>query len=268
MYNNIFRNHSKKADGGDPNSNAYVLHASPAMSWVTDPGMAFYAKRARLENRSGGAAHVGYGVRRAKHLWLAGQWTHAGTVFTEDTVDAQDAGANDFALETLTANDGFVVLCRERFNCLVLNVGTASVGGAPVRDLSYSLGGNFNTAIGNVLVPPFAGLWPTGEQLIWFVPPDDWALTTGAEGTNIPPGYYAVRVRSTTAPSTTAGLASTMSVLWVPLFERDVPDTVSADLVTGSDRDELVGIGDALVSVFSVANAANEVQSQSRVKDI
>lgn len=158
-----------------------------------------------VHNRAGGAANVGIGVRIANSAWVAGSYTHAGTLYADDTVDAQDTGADDFALETLTDNDGFIVACKYPFNALSIDVSTAGAGTVTsVRDMAYSSGTTSSTwttlTTTNAFVAPINVFTAVSTPVIW-VPPSDWTpVIAGAAPFNtIPAGYYAVRLRATTA---------------------------------------------------------------------
>ena len=101
-------------------------------------------KRIEVQNRSGAACNIGYGGRLKNDpvLWKAGQYvTGAPGTYTDDTTHAQDTTVDNFALSTLTNNDGFIVLCQIPFNILSALVGVAGAGGAPVWDLEYSKAG-------------------------------------------------------------------------------------------------------------------------------
>ena len=164
-----------------------------------------------IQNRSGNAAVVGIGGRLPISLWRAGQWDESATTYADDTTDAQDAGANDFALTTTTNNDGCVILCRVPFNIISIVVGTSS-GGTPAYDLAYSQSGGWATISNALVAPAFAS---TGEQLVWFNVPNDWIVANVTDhGTGIPvdgSGWYGLRIRATTAP-TTAPLATLLIV--------------------------------------------------------
>lgn len=183
-----------------------LLATRPSNSFSTQ----FVLGSASVQNRSSNAAVVGVGGRMPVDLWEAGQWVDATTTYTADTTDAQDAGASDFALETLTNNDGHIYLCQLPFNIISVIVGTASAGATPaVYEVSYSLAGGTWSTLSNLLVAPL--FTSTGEQLLWFTPPANWAVTEAGHGTGITTDRYGLRVRATTAPAgagLVAGLAS------------------------------------------------------------
>ena len=132
----------------------------------------------------------------------------------DKTVAAQNSATNDVPLETLTNNDGFIIGGLHRFNAINLRVDTASVGGA-TRTLEYTKDDGTWAAITNAYIPPPTGAeWVTSgskENLILFEPPLDWGKSVAAHGTNLPLGYYCIRVRATTAGAT-AGLASGLTI--------------------------------------------------------
>jgi len=189
---------------------------------------------------------VGMGVKIANRYWKMGQWTNASTTYTDDTADAQNQTTNDVALETTTNNDGFLVACATPFNAISLNVTTASGGGAAVRALDYSIASGWS-GTASLPVTQAAGPLSTGETVVaWHVWPD-WVPMTAVHGTNVPLGYYGVRIRATTAPTTTASLAQAMEVcrlFW--LTGKCAPDsTLSQDF--GAKGFNFPGEGDGLV---------------------
>ena len=176
---------------------------------------------AQIHNRSSATINYGIGFRIGNRAWVAGQWDDdATTPFTVDTTDAQDTGADDFALDSTTANDGYVIACRHKFNAFSMNVGTADVGGTPVRALRYSnlAGSGWSADPSNLFAAPTtSGAYSTGEERVIFIPPDNWGRTQATGLSGIPGNLYAINVRDTTAPSTSAATANTIEV-WNLLF--------------------------------------------------
>ena len=245
-------------DGGKPYSFDGVL-------WRPS-GIAAYGARldeiyrfglgfASIQNRTGGVIQCGVGARLHPSEWRAGQWVQGSTTFTDDTVDAQDSGASDFPMETLVANDGFIVGARSPFNALAIDIGTASVGGTPVRTLEYSLAGGTWSVLSNVLVPPVtSGQYATGENLILWGIPSDWAPLEAGHGTGVPLGLYGVRFRSTTAPGTTAAIANSMSVAKIVLAIEGLADN-SVYEINSTGEHYLEGAYDSVVAVLSSKSA-------------
>ena len=253
---------SKIIDGGDPASNDYVMYVHPR---AEAGGMGLQIAYARMQNRSGASAALAIGVRIPTSLWKAGQWTNSTTTFTDDTTDFQDAGATDAALETTTNNDGFLVSAPVLFNGISINVATASIG-APARVLEYSTGTSGWTALTNVLAFDAEGVnYTTGENVIVFAPPSNWAKMAAGHGTNVTVGHYGLRVRAATAPGT-AGVASTLSVhrLYFPL--EGLSDNNLYEIPFGSMYAPLEANGDALVAFFSTADSHNLVTSLVRAR--
>lgn len=248
---------------------------SPSTTTLRQPGVSlgFFA----LHNRSGTTGVHGLGVRIPNHLWIAGQWDDDGaTPFSDDTIDAQDEGATDFALETTTANDGYVIASRVLFNAISIDIGTASVG-VPVRALRYTnTAGSGWTTFANLLIQdgaaavyPLTGTTAANESLVVWNPPQDWGKTQTAGLSGIPREYYAVNMRATTA-STTAGVADALSIYRLFFLTEGVADngTLSQDfgakdVVMAVDPVEGV-YGDALVALFETANAGNIVRALVR----
>lgn len=196
-------------DGGDPNSNTNVLFVNERT-----PGSPIVAQCGFVKaiNREVGATNFGIAVRISKDTWKAGQWTHGTTTYTEDTIDAQSTATGDFPLETTTNNSGIVVQSYNKFNALSIKVSTASVG-SPARIIEYSVaGGGWTTITRFINAPPTAGNYAVGENIYWWATPTDWAPIEAGHGTNLTVGMRGIRVRSTTAPATTAGVATSLSV--------------------------------------------------------
>jgi hypothetical protein len=230
--------------------------------------MEFVAQTLFLSNYSGSSASMGAGVRKTLTTWKAGQWVNATTTYTDDTTDAQDIGTNDFALETLTVNDGFIVMCQSEFNLIDLLITTAATGTGSAHDFAYSKGGAWTTFAGaSMIVAPLGTHWTAVETLIWWDIFPDWELTTGAEGTNIPAGYYAVRVRATTPPGTTAALAKSLSVHLIQYLQKAVATGTRVQLVMpGTDIGSSLGVGECATVAFSVASAVNRVEAEIRAR--
>lgn len=233
-----------------------VLATRPQGSY----GSRFIIGEFSLHNRSGGVAVLGIGGRLPVSMWTVGQMIADGT-YTDDTIDAQDSGASDFALTTTTNNDGFAVFGLIPFNIVSILVGTAASGGSPAWDLQYTLAGGSWGTIANAYVAPI--FTATGEQLVWFEPPTDWAVSVAGHGTGVPVGSYGIRVRATTAPNAVAGVGTSM-VLGRMFFTKESLD----------DNDVLTNIGggelplppqcDAICAAISVANSQNRVSVNYR----
>lgn len=268
-YNSIDRGVALLMDGGKPYSFDGVL-------W-RPPGVAAYGSRLNeiyrfglgfgfIHNRTGGAIQCGLGGRIHPNRWKAGQWVQSTTTFTDDTVDAQDSGATDFPLETLTANDGFLVASLDRFNALCLDIGTASTGTNPTRTLEYSLAGGTWQALSNMLVPPVTGgHWVVGEAVVLWNIPVDWAPLEAGHGTGVPIGMYGVRVRSTTPPGTQAAVANSMSVAEIILAIEGLADnnvyeiSPSGEHYLGGGYDSFVALLSSKAAIQSVVHAGARV---------
>lgn len=244
---------------------------APASTTAYLPGMAlgYFA----LHNRSAGTVVAGIGVRVPNYLWKAGQWTDSTTTFTDDTTDAQSTTATDFPMETTTNNDGYCILSRVPFNAVSFNVATASNGGTAARAPRFSnaAGTAFATAINNAFVQDAAsGNYATGEQIIVFAPPVDWGKSVSL-ATGLLDGYYAMNVRATTAPTVTAGVATSMEIFRLYFLQENVADnTTLLEEFSGRElriaQDSVEGYyGDGLVALFSgTANDQNRVTAQVR----
>jgi hypothetical protein len=233
-----------------------VLIADKLVTAVHAPaaGKRTHLRFLELVNKSGGAITMGLGPVLDSSKWIAGQWVNATPLFTDDTVDAQSAAANDFAATTLTINNGLVVGATELFSTVRMNVGTAA-GGSPIYDYAYWNGSAW--AALTLVDTPVLG--STGNQLMTFIPPADWAKTA-AVVSGIPAGYYAVRIRCTTAPTTTAGLITQIFVSHAFKWSKDgIAASASAVFDVAGAVLSLNGLGESLMAYFGTANASNRV---------
>ena len=197
-----------KVDGGDPTIFTRSLFQNDR-GGVDGSGWFQYA-HANAFNGSGSAANVGLACRIPITLWKFGKLTAAG-VFTDETTQAQQTTVNDCDLETTTINDGCLILCTIPFNMVVVNVTTAGVTGN-AHDFSLTNGAGGFLSAATIIDGPTATVWPSGEQVVFFGNPGDiWGKTTGAEATNVPAGYYGLRIRNTVGGGT-AALAGSLSV--------------------------------------------------------
>ena len=244
-------------DGADPTSLVNMLYDPPPMPY--DTMYRFAIQQGEVQNRSGGAeAFVGIGARLHKRRWRFGSWTDATTTFTDKTSQAQEiAVSDDVPLETTTNNDGFVAAALDVFNIVNLYVSTASVG-APVRVLEYTKADGTWGSITNAYVPPPSGAQYTitgsHENAISFEPPLDWDKAIAAHGTNIPVGYFCIRVRATTAPGT-AGLARSVTIAMALLGVAGLGNTNLLVVAQGSGEHCFSCLADGLV-MFNPTPAA------------
>lgn len=206
-----------------------------------------------LENNTGGAADVGFGWKLPNALWSAGQWVNASTTFTDDTTDAQDADAGDFAVTTTTNNDGFIIQADRPFNLIGITVSQAQAG-SPVYEYNYWNGSAY-TALTTKEVP---GSYTVADQFIVFQAPHDWAV--GGSGTNVSQTKYTIRMRATTAPST----AVLATILWVGQLFRVKESLANATKFTFDleATQIVVPAGAGLLPYFGgTANANNQVEA-------
>ena len=255
---------SKLIDGGDPNGTTFTL-----LNHDRESGAALKAQLAyvRIMNRSGGNANLGFGVRLTKTSWKAGQWTHGSTTFTDDTTDFQSTATTDAPLETLVNGDGFLVQASTQFNAFSILGATASNGGSPVRVLEYSTASGVWTSL--TVVTSFAAAsanYSTGENLIWWTTPVDWAPMSGSHGTGVTAGLYGLRVRATTAPTITAGVATSISVHRIYFPRLNVPTLTDHIITIGGLYAPLDLQGDALVVASSVSGAQHAVDALVRIR--
>ncbi len=232
-----------------------------------------------LQNRAGATISVGIGCRLPNRLWIAGQWDDdAATPYTDDTTDAQDTGTGDFLLEGTAPgnnNDGFVIASLEPFNAVSIDVGTASAGTDDIaRAVRYSNStgdgwtvlSNFYDQTGASTHLAATGTTAANEALIVFDVPSDWGKIAAGGLSGIPAGYYALNVRATAAPTTTAAVADALAICRLYFIQEVVTDntTVFRDF---AGKDRRLRYGNGLVAYFGTANAGNHVSAEVRVMD-
>ena len=133
---------------------------------------------------------------RDEIYWSAGQYTQSGTVYTDDTTDAQDAGAADFALCTGDNNDGFFIACDQTFNKVTLTT-AEQFAGSPVAEYKYFADdGTFKTCT-MIATPTWTAA--AGDRTMEFDYPSDMGRWTGSE--SFMANKFVFRVRFTTAPT-------------------------------------------------------------------
>jgi len=218
-------------------------------------------------------------------IWSAGQFVAATTTFTDDTTDAKDAGADDFALQTTTNDDGFLVgggqqsgvnaPVARRFNCIVVDVTTAYTDAAGALG-STSAEHNWQYWNGSAwanltLLTPGVDLGFVAQEyaVVWQIP-DDWAVyadgdVVGTDDRLI--GQYVIRYVNATAPDTAAADAGRVfvgmarkSFLLVPSGGSDVSDAAPIAMCSKDERVWMVmdGVG-AGMECFLVGEESEHV---------
>jgi len=185
---------------------------------------------------------------RGNDDWYAGQWDDDDDpTFEDDTTDAQDAGANDFAVATATNNDGFYVAGVLPFTKIVLT-GVTDLGTSVTAEYCYYAGSGTWTDITSSMVTVPDWVAAEGNKTIEFNIPldsdtgdllwepygdvDTQTDAVDADGDTVAGstiGRYIFRVRFTTAD--TAGTCDTLTVsheqYLTQLFQGDYPNVVA-----------------------------------------
>ncbi|MHA1962084.1 MAG: hypothetical protein ACW99U_17910 [Candidatus Thorarchaeota archaeon] len=217
-------------------------------------------------NSSGGDAKCGFGIKQANGVWKAGQWDDSASAsYTDDTTDAQDAGASDFALQTTTQNDGYIIQSLFPFNIVGITVGTAEAGGTTTDEYTFWNGSAWTT-LPTLATPDYTG---TGDKFLEFLQPATWTtLATGdtpVDTDGLTAGYYAIRYRQTHATGpTTAALATIMWVVDLLDYVEVVGDGKSVTLPQDDGEIRANYPGD-IVGYCSTANAANWISIKYRL---
>lgn len=249
-----------------PSRELVSVSTTGTITRYTDYQEGIALRRFWLHNRSGATINAGIGYRLANRYWRAGQFTAAG-VYTDDTTDAQDAGANDFILGADEANDGFLILSEVPLGWVSINVGTAEVDAAGAdldHAVSYSnAAGTGWTALGTnaALTDQFTttnAVYGAGAlEFVWF-PPSDHGKVTNIS--SVPNGYYALRIMAaSTGVGDTAGLATAIEVGTFAALAEGVDDNQFLSEEWTEDGDDRAN---AVVAYFSTANAGNYVRAE------
>lgn len=156
---------------------------------------------------------------RLEIYWTAGQYTEAGTVYTDDTTDAQDAGAADVAFASATNNDGFFFACDKTFNKIIIDT-AEQLAGSPVAEYKYFADdGTWNTCT-MIQTPTWTAA--AGDRTIEFDYPLDMGRWTGSEAHLA--NKFVFRVRFTTAPTgaKSYAFAAMYHSQWITQITSDV----------------------------------------------
>jgi hypothetical protein len=165
-------------------------------------------------------------------------YTESGTLFTDDTVDAQDPGAADFVMTTPAASeaatDGWVILSTRPWSWLSVDVATASTGNTTFAvDYSNAAGTGWTTLTTNqALVDQMtiaASVISTGEQLFCWNPPSNWGKITTLAGFTAKAGMYAFRVSIDAATITQTPVATAIEIGSMRFSGEAIADNASMD---------------------------------------
>lgn len=239
-------------------------YAEKSKTTVVSPasGTTLAISEIEVQNRSGSSINLGWGRKLPDAGWKAGQWddSDSSSKYSDDTTDAQDTGANDFALTTTTANDGFVVQALRRFNLVGITQGSTTEAGSPVYEFRYWDGSSW-TNLTLIDTPAFT---TATDTYLSFGIPNDWSKG-GDTNDGIDTDKYALRVRATTAPST-APLATLIWVVELLDFAESVSDNNSIVYSSSDPRQQkaLEG-GEGIIPYYGTANANNLVGLAYRV---
>ena len=213
------------------------------------PGVGMATSWDHLRLQGGSSAEGSYQgrlvfVRKAvPTAWVAGQWTNGTTTYTDDTTDAQDADANDFAISSLMNNDGHMLGASDQFSEVVYVIGTAHTAGAGVAYAYEYWNGSSWATLTLTTTPNFGA---TGNQRLRFTPPTNWvqATPTGITFSGLADANrYWIRVRATDAPDV-AALANILRVYPGTVVARGNPGTATTAVTADRQALNFSGIPD------------------------
>ncbi len=222
-----------------------------------------WVRRFELHNRSGGAASVGIGGRMENRHWIAGTLTSDGATFTDRTTGYQSQTATIFGADGAT-NDSVVILSRQKFDWVSVNLTTAEVdaGAAVDHTIQYSTGATWsNLGSGAATTDNFTltnTVYDASVHNLVMFSPADWTPTSGNGGT--PDGYYGIRFTSAQmGAGDTAGIATGIEIGNMLVLEALADNGIWEQ----EEVDYWMPYCDGLVAYFSTANAGNRVYAEA-----
>ena len=220
-------------------------------------------------NLAAAASGTGLAVVLADSEWIAGTWTEATTTYLDKTAEAQAGTADSLVLVDTTINNGFIIGSKQPIQVIGFDVTTASTGG--VFDTAYwgfpTSGSQASAAAfqqitqANNFIQPTTPFAATGEQLFVLNHPAAVLVKTVAgDITGFPAGYYAVRVRATTAVTVSASKFARLYVGVELLRQSQLAQHAVRGIGAGvSSRTLTVTNGVAVGAYFGTANIGNNL---------
>jgi hypothetical protein len=213
-------------------------------------------------NRSGSTCVVALAVPFRPAVWGAAQVDSTFAV-ADDTIDAQDVGADDVLLhDGDDSGSGILLHAKVPFNCIAVLQGVAGDQDTPVMIYEY-FDGSARVALTTTLYTSDTLATGTGEKLILYPMPHNWVK--GGPGDGEPQDEYNLWIRQTNVG---AGVANpTASQIFLGEALSIIPGVLN-NTQTAILRD-LTGLrfptaGDMLLAVFSTGSALNSVQIDAR----
>lgn len=167
-----------------------------------------------------------------------------------DVTTAIQAGTATSVIGT-TNNDQFIVQAKEKFGFIAFDVSQAQAG-SPVYTYTYYNGSSFVT----LTLISSVSYAATGVQIALFLPPVDW--TADADG------FYAIRVRATTAPSQAVQIDS-MKVCRVLAYREEIQSKGQLQVLFELPKQLLLQAGEEIVPYFSFSNASNIIEASYQI---
>jgi len=218
-----------------------------------------------LQNRSGGTASCGVGLRLANEAWIMGRLNAAGTTFTDLTSSAQSSTATVTLQVTGADQTGFVLGCKVPFDWVSVYITTAedNAGGSTVADhavyYSNAAGSDWTAVDSNsILTDDFTltnTVWTAAVKEFVWQKPANWGKWTS---TILPAGYWYLRFTSAHREASDVAAIATGIELGVGRFREGIAD----NSIYASETEQLYSEwGNGLVAYFSTANAGNLVSA-------
>jgi len=207
---------------------------------------------AHAHNRTGATIDMGLLKKFNSSYYSLGLLVAANTPDFTAVSDIENATST--SLFTTTNNSGFLVQAQKTFGFIGLNVTQAQTG-APVYTYEYYNGASYTT-LTTIAVPNYAS---TGEKLIVFAAPRDWAVGTTATVGGVS-NMYSIRVLATTAPGQDV-IANSLNVCQFLHYQEGMSDNSTLSLNFPYTYPMFLESGEGLMPYFSTASANNTVTS-------
>lgn len=145
------------------------------------------------------------------------------------------------------SGNNYLIKCKEKFNLVALNVGTADSSGSTFT-YKYWDGSAFSTLA--LVNTPF--LTSTGKKGILFNSPSDWTVDDGS--------LFSIRIDASGTPNYAI---TALKVCRMLTYKENVLSKASLEL-SFDERPLLLQVSESLVGFFSVPDSANTMKASYR----
>lgn len=203
--------------------------------------------QSRVHNRSGGALDLGILRKLAPESWSF----YKIAASTTDLTDSIQAGDSIDIFES--TNHGFIVSSEKIFHLAGLTVSVGEAG-SPVYTFSYWNGSTWSS-LPTINVP---SAYDAGTVLHVWSAPIDWVK--GSDEVGVSDAQYAIRVLSTTAPSSAVTIDEAWAAIFIA-FQEGVADNGYLQVKLAAEKPIVFESKEGLLPYFGNSeNAANVVE--------